>query len=177
MIGQQVSVGSARTAITRLVHALGQRIEAPSGEPRLLFPTMEAIAEGGHLVLRGPGARIDAIVQAAAALADGALELGPGDDGGEQRAALIARPGIGPWTADYVRMRVLGDPDVLLPGDSAARNGARAMGIPAQARDLEAWAVRVAPWRSYLTAHFWRAAAASSASGPDHASDTNEEKT
>ena len=66
-------------------------------------------------------------------------------------------PGIGPWTADYVRMRVLGDPDVFLPGDVAVRSGAAAAGIPADAAALTAWAARTAPWRSYLTAHLWRA--------------------
>jgi AraC family transcriptional regulator of adaptative response / DNA-3-methyladenine glycosylase II len=69
-------------------------------------------------------------------------------------------PGIGPWTADYVRMRVLGDPDVFLPGDVAARSGAAGAGLPADAAPLDAWAVRTAPWRSYLTAHLWRAAPA-----------------
>ncbi len=166
MIGQQVSVASARTALTRLVQALGRAVEAPEGEPRLLFPTMEAIAERGHEALRGPAARIRAIVQTAAALADGSLVLGPGDDGAEQRAALLARPGIGPWTADYVRMRVLGDPDVLLPGDSAVRAGAARAGLPADARGLAEWAARVAPWRSYLTAHLWRAAAPAAPGSP-----------
>ena len=67
-------------------------------------------------------------------------------------------PGIGPWTADYVRMRVIGDPDVLLPGDVAMRAGAAASGLPAEPAALTAWAERIAPWRSYLTAHLWRAA-------------------
>ncbi|MGA7147661.1 MAG: DNA-3-methyladenine glycosylase, partial [Microbacterium sp.] len=66
-------------------------------------------------------------------------------------------PGIGPWTADYVRMRVLGDPDVVLPGDVAVRSGAAALGIPADPAGLTAWAARTAPWRSYLTAHLWHA--------------------
>jgi AraC family transcriptional regulator of adaptative response / DNA-3-methyladenine glycosylase II len=66
-------------------------------------------------------------------------------------------PGIGPWTADYVRMRVLADPDVFLPGDVAVRAGAAAVGLPAEPRALTAWAARAAPWRSYLTAHLWRA--------------------
>ena len=66
-------------------------------------------------------------------------------------------PGIGPWTADYVRMRVLGDTDVFLPGDVAVRAGAVAAGLPGDPRELEAWAARTAPWRSYLTAHLWRA--------------------
>ncbi|MDZ8274660.1 Ada metal-binding domain-containing protein [Microbacterium aquimaris] len=157
MVGQQITVGAARTALTALTDQLGERIEPHEGIDRL-FPTMTAIAEHGHDVLRGPAARIRAITGAAAALASGDLVLGPGDDGAEQRAALLARPGIGPWTADYVRMRVLGDPDVTLPGDVAVRSGAAALGIPSDPRGLTTWAERLAPWRSYLTAHLWAAA-------------------
>ncbi|WP_341946031.1 AlkA N-terminal domain-containing protein [Microbacterium sp. LWH11-1.2] len=153
MIGQQITVVAARTALSGLAEALGERTE--SG---LLFPTMAAIAERGTEVLRGPAARIRAITGAAAALADGSLRLTVGDDGAEQRAALLAMPGIGPWTADYVRMRVLGDPDILLPGDVALRAGAAASGLPGEPKALTAWAERAAPWRSYLSAHLWRAA-------------------
>ncbi|WP_194420254.1 DNA-3-methyladenine glycosylase 2 family protein [Microbacterium abyssi] len=154
MVGQQITVAAARTALTALTDALGER----TGENGILFPTMTAIAEHGAEVLRGPGARIRAITGAAAALADGSLTLTVGDDSAAQREALLAMPGIGPWTADYVRMRVLGDPDVLLPGDVAVRAGAAAAGIPSSARELIAWAERAAPWRSYLCAHLWRAA-------------------
>jgi AraC family transcriptional regulator, regulatory protein of adaptative response / DNA-3-methyladenine glycosylase II len=159
MIGQQISVASARTAMGRLADALGERADGPApGEQWTLFPSVEAIAARGADVLRGPGARIRAIVGAAERLADGSLSLGAGDDAVEQRAALLALPGVGPWTADYVRMRVLGDPDVLLPGDVAARTGAAAAGLPADAAALTAWARRTAPWRSYLMAHLWYAA-------------------
>ncbi|MCI1017528.1 DNA-3-methyladenine glycosylase 2 family protein [Microbacterium sp. C5A9] len=153
MIGQQITVVAARTALTALTEALGERTEHG-----LLFPTMSAIAEHGAEVLRGPGARIRAIVGVASALADGTLALTVGDDGVAQRAALLAMPGIGPWTADYVRMRVLGDPDILLPGDVALRAGAAASGLPGEPAPLTAWAERAAPWRSYLSAHLWRAA-------------------
>lgn len=153
MVGQQITVVAARTALTTLAETLGESVE--DGR---LFPTMSAIAEQGADVLRGPAARIRAITGAAAALADGSLTLTVGDDRDEQRAALLAMPGIGPWTADYVRMRVIGDPDVLLPGDVAVRAGAAAAGLPADPRPLTAWAERTAPWRSYLTAHLWRAA-------------------
>ncbi|KHL00061.1 DNA-3-methyladenine glycosylase [Microbacterium mangrovi] len=156
MIGQQISVAAARTALSRLTEELGERVEPHEGTDRLL-PTMTAIAEHGAEVLRGPAARIRAITGAARALADGSLELGTGDDAATQRAALLAMPGIGPWTADYVRMRVTGDPDVLLPGDVAARAGAANLGIPSDAAGLVAWSARTAPWRSYLTAHLWRA--------------------
>ncbi|PZU49147.1 MAG: DNA-3-methyladenine glycosylase [Microbacterium sp.] len=156
MVGQQITVAAATTALRALTDALGERIDGFEGHDRL-FPTMEAIAARGHEVLRGPAARIRAITGAAAALADGSLVLTSGDDGPAQRAALLAMPGIGPWTADYVRMRVLGDPDVTLPGDVAVRAGAAAAGIPSDPRGYDAWAARIAPWRSYLTAHLWRA--------------------
>ena len=160
MIGQQITVAAARTALGRVVAELGLAVEAPAGFSGLdrLFPTPAAFAEGAPAVLRGPSARIRAIGGASAAIADGSLALSPGDDPRALRAALLALPGVGPWTADYVRMRVTGDPDVLLPGDVALRAGAAALGIPADARRVEEWAVRCAPWRSYLSAHLWRAA-------------------
>ncbi|WP_336645871.1 Ada metal-binding domain-containing protein [Microbacterium sp. USHLN186] len=154
MIGQQITVAAARTALTALAVELGER----TADGGLLFPTMAAIAERGAEVLRGPAARIRAVTGAAAALAGGDLTLTVGDDAVEQRAALLARAGIGPWTADYVRMRVIGDPDVFLPGDVAVRAGAAAVGLPAEPAALTAWAQQHAPWRSYLTAHLWRAA-------------------
>ncbi len=156
MIGQQITVRAARTALEALTDALGERVPPTEGTDRL-FPTMAAIAEHGAEVLRGPVARIRAVTGAAAALASGALVLGTGDEPLAQRAALLAMPGIGPWTADYVRMRVTGDPDVFLPGDVAVRAGAAAAGLPAEPRPLTAWAERAAPWRSYLTAHLWHA--------------------
>lgn len=156
MVGQQITVAAARTALTQLTAALGDDVDGFDGATKL-FPTMSAIAARGHEVLRGPAARIRAITGAAAALADGSLVLTAGDDAAEQRAALLAMPGIGPWTADYVRMRVLADPDVFLPGDVAVRTGAAAAGLPPEPRALTEWAARTAPWRSYLTAHLWRA--------------------
>ncbi len=162
MVSQQISTVSATSMLGTLALGLGEQLPDP-GESwhylRTLFPTMSVIAERGHEVLRGPARRIEAIRGAAAALASGDLVLTSADDGPTQRAALLAMPGIGPWTADYVRMRVLADPDVLLPGDVAARAGAAVAGIPSDPRGLTDWAARVAPWRSYLTAHLWRAVA------------------
>jgi len=157
MIGQQITVAAARTALSRLTEQLGEQIEGLDPATRL-FPTMAAIAERGPEVLRGPAARIRAVVDAAASLADGTLTLTAGDDAAEQRAALLAMRGIGPWTADYVRMRVLSDPDVFLPGDVALRAGAAAIGLPSDAAALDAWMTRIAPWRSYASAHLWAAA-------------------
>lgn len=157
MIGQQISVASARTMQGRLAAELGEST-AIGPHPLTLFPSPAVIAERGLEVLRGPAARMRAIVEAAAALAEGDLELSAGDDGADQRERLLAMRGIGPWTADYVRMRVLGDPDVLLPGDVAARAGAAALGLPSDPAGFTEWSARTAPWRSYVMAHFWYAA-------------------
>ncbi|WP_344071367.1 DNA-3-methyladenine glycosylase 2 family protein [Microbacterium sediminicola] len=160
MVGQQITVAAARTALTTLAEELGERVPAADGiTENLLFPTMTAIAEHASEVLRGPGARVRAIRAAAAALADGSLTLTMADDRADQRRALLAMPGIGPWTADYVRMRVLADPDITLPGDVAVRAGAALCGIPSDAAGFAAWAGRTAPWRTYMTAHLWRAVA------------------
>lgn len=156
MLGQQVSVAAARTAAGRLAAALGDPVPADDGEPHLLFPCASAIAERGGGVLRGPRRRVDAIRTVAAALASGDLDIHVGRDPAELRSELLAMPGIGPWTADYVIMRVLGHPDVLLDGDLALRKGAAAVGLDPE--DLADHAQGWRPWRSYAGMYLWRAA-------------------
>ncbi|SFB59697.1 DNA-3-methyladenine glycosylase II [Amycolatopsis marina] len=158
MLGQQVSVAAARTAAGRLTAALGEHVtEAATDTPHLLFPSPLAIAEGGADVLRGPRKRIEAITQVAGMLAEGSLDLHVGRDASELRADLLAAPGVGPWTADYVLMRLLGDPDVLLDGDLILRKGAAALGIPADRLTGHSQAWR--PWRAYAGMYLWRAGA------------------
>lgn len=187
LFGQQVSVAAARTALGRLSAALGEPLPggtatagatdgsattgtatdgsatdgtATTDAPHLLFPTAAAIAENGRDVLRGPVARISAIIGVAEALAGGDLVLDVGESRGDLQARLMALPGIGPWTAGYVAMRVLGSPDILLTSDLALRQGADRLGLPRTARDLAAHGQRWAPWRSYAGMHLWRAAGA-----------------
>lgn len=105
-------------------------------------------------------------------LASGELTLSAGDDQEAQRRALLALPGVGPWTADYVGMRVTGAPDIMLSGDAAIRNGAKRLGLPSTPAALADWSRRIAPWRSYLTAHLWHVPATGSAQGPGQAHDT-----
>ncbi len=151
MIGQQISTSAARTHLMRLVAALGEPAPWTSDDgPDRLFPTPLAIAESGAAVLRGPRRRIEAIVGAARAVADGDVELHAGVDASELRAALVARPGIGAWTADYLTMTVAGDPDVLLGTDLVVAKAAAGLSI-----DLAALQ-SAAPWRSYASMHLWR---------------------
>lgn len=159
VVGQQISVAAARTHLTRLTEATGAPFGAnPLGLSRL-FPSSEAIATQGDQVLTGPRSRIQNLVRLSEKLAGGELQLGAADDPDEQRARLLAEPGIGPWTADYVAMRVLGSPDVFPVTDVALRAGAVRLGLPADAAALARWAETVSPWRSYAAIHLWRNAA------------------
>jgi len=166
VLGQQVSVPAARTAVSRLAAALGDRVApATAGTgtdvraPDLLFPTAAQIAAGGAEVLTGPMRRTATVLALAEALADGRLVLDAGRDPVDLRAALVAIPGIGPWTAGYLAMRLLGDPDELLATDLAVRRGAGVLGLPSDMDGLSARAENWKPWRSYAATHLWRIAA------------------
>ena len=161
IVGQQVSVAAARMALQRLVDALGAPLpDALAGHGvSLMFPQADALAAGATDLLRGPLARRQAVARAASAIADGTLTLDVAQTRSELTASLGALRGIGPWTANYVALRVLGSPDILLTGDSAVRAGAARLGLPATPRTLADAAEGFAPWRSYLMTHLWRAAA------------------
>jgi AraC family transcriptional regulator of adaptative response / DNA-3-methyladenine glycosylase II len=116
-----------------------------------------------------PRSRALALTGLAAALAGGELSLDPGADREHAAAALLALPGIGPWTVSYIRMRALSDPDAFLPTDvgvleALTRLGAVAGGTGPStraraARAAAALAQRLAeswrPWRSYAVHHLW----------------------
>ncbi|TFC10791.1 DNA-3-methyladenine glycosylase 2 family protein [Cryobacterium algoritolerans] len=160
LLGQQVSVAAARTALSRLAEALGDLLPDAGATPGLtrLFPTAARIAADGRDVLRGPAARIDTVIRVAEALASGDLVLSYGQARQTLESSLVALAGIGPWTAGYVAMRVLGSPDILLTSDLALRQGAARLSLPADAKRLAAHGAGWAPWRSYAGMHLWRAA-------------------
>jgi AraC family transcriptional regulator of adaptative response / DNA-3-methyladenine glycosylase II len=101
-----------------------------------------------------PRSRGRALVALCRALAEGDVVLDRGAGRDETRQALLAIPGIGPWTADYIALRALGDPDVFLPADIGTRDALVGLGRdPSTAVGLaEAWR----PWRSYAQVHLWR---------------------
>jgi AraC family transcriptional regulator of adaptative response / DNA-3-methyladenine glycosylase II len=156
LIGQQISVAAARTVLGRLTAELGT-----DG----LFPTATQLAEHGHDVLRGPVARINTVVGVAEALATGDLVLDLSTPVDEFETNLMRLPGVGPWTAGYLAMRVLGNPDVLLASDLVILQSAAALGLPGTAKGLAAHGERWAPWRSYAAVHLWRARPVAGAAG------------
>ncbi len=163
LVGQQVSVAAARTALARLTIAADQRMDCviPGLTPALthLFPSPAAVAGLGVGAIAGPRRRAAAIAAAAEDMASGALRVGPTRDHAELTAELVARPGIGPWTAGYVAMRVLREADILLTGDLALRHGAARLGLPDEVAELTGYAERWRPYRSYAGMYLWRALA------------------
>jgi AraC family transcriptional regulator of adaptative response / DNA-3-methyladenine glycosylase II len=162
MIGQQITVAAARTALVQL-SAAGSASLVPDDGLHRLFPTAAQIAETGFELLRGPQRRIDAVRGAAAAMASGDLDFGYGDDVHGLEAKLLPLAGVGPWTVGYVAMRVIGAPDVFLANDAAVRNGIRSLAHTPTGATLTPDFREVSPWRSYATMHLWRASAAAQA--------------
>jgi AraC family transcriptional regulator of adaptative response / DNA-3-methyladenine glycosylase II len=135
VLGQQISVAAARTAAGRLV---------TDGH----FPASDQIAALDPDTLPMPRRRARTVVELAARLADGRICVDAGCDWNEAYHALLDVPGIGPWTASYIRMRALGDPDVALPGDLGIVRAAAALGLDP---DEPRWK----PWRSYAMHYLW----------------------
>lgn len=164
MVGQQITVASARTALTQLAVS-GSETSMPGDGLDRLFPTPAQLSESAPLLLKGPQRRMDSLVAVTSAMATGDLSFGYGDNFASLTDKLLPLAGIGPWTVGYVAMRVLGAPDIFLANDAAVRNGIRSLsanrsvateypGTP----DFR----EVSPWRSYATMHLWRAASSAS---------------
>jgi len=149
VLGQQVSVVAARKLAGGLVAAYGKPLPAPNGTLTHCFPDAATLAGASQADLPMPRSRGQALITLATALASGELALHPGVDRDEANAKLLNLPGIGPWTAGYIRMRALSDPDVFLPGDVGVRRALRQ--LDGSAADAESWR----PWGSYATHHLW----------------------
>ncbi|MGH7722895.1 MAG: AlkA N-terminal domain-containing protein [Candidatus Dormibacteria bacterium] len=155
VLGQQVSVARATTLAARLTAQLGSPLGTPRHGVDRLFPSSAAIAEADLDALGLTGERAATLRRLATALAAGEIDLGEGADGGTTRAALLSIRGIGEWTATYIAMRGLRDPDAFPAADLGLRHAfARAGG--GDARALCARAERWRPWRAYATVHLWQ---------------------
>jgi AraC family transcriptional regulator of adaptative response / DNA-3-methyladenine glycosylase II len=157
VLGQQVSVAGARTIAGRLAARYGEPLRTSSGAVTRLFPSPTALAAVDPADLPMPAARRRALLGLATALARGDVALDPGVDRDEAEHALCAIPGIGPWTAAYIRMRALGDPDAFLPTDLGVLRSLRALGGPGDPRAASARAEAWRPWRAYAVVHLWGA--------------------
>jgi AraC family transcriptional regulator of adaptative response / DNA-3-methyladenine glycosylase II len=157
IVGQQVSVPAARTVLGRLTERYGEPLAEPAGAITHRFPAAAALT--GATDLPFPRKRADALRSLARLVAQEGLRIDAGADADAALAALLGIPGVGPWTASYVAMRALGDPDVFLPGDVGIRNALTALGHSAAGPAATALAEPWRPWRSYAVMHLWASAA------------------
>ncbi|MEV7288834.1 AlkA N-terminal domain-containing protein [Streptomyces sp. NPDC093252] len=155
VLGQQVSTAAARTHAARLVTAHGDPVTDPEGGLTHLFPTTERLASVDPATLAMPRTRRATFTTLVSHLADGTLHLGVESDWPETRAQLLALPGFGPWTADVIALRALGDPDAFLPTDLGIRRAAQGLGLPSTPAALTARAAAWRPWRAYAVQYLW----------------------
>ena len=155
IVGQQISVAAGRTLMRRLVERAGERVaEDPRGLTHL-FPTPTALAQSDLEDLGIPRARVTALQGFAHAVADGTLAFN--ESGERVMRALLQLPGVGPWTAGYVALRGLGEPDGFPAGDLILRQQASTDSNTLTARELEACAEAWRPFRGYAVMHLWQA--------------------
>jgi AraC family transcriptional regulator of adaptative response / DNA-3-methyladenine glycosylase II len=152
VVGQQVSVAGARTVVGRIVAMVGEPLRIDDSVLTRVGPTADRLASLDPSALPMPRRRSATIVELGRRVASGTLRLDPGEDRDEVTRRLLEIPGIGPWTADYVRMRGLGDPDVWLPTDLGVVRGAQRLGI---GDDLSSRAAAWRPWRTTALHHLW----------------------
>lgn len=150
VLGQQVSLAAARTFTARLLTAYGTSHPCGLAE----FPAPGALAGVAVDELRAAvgitRARARTLHALAEAVADG-LALHPDGDVERLRRDLLALPGVGPWTVDYLALRAFGDRDACPAGDLVLR---RALGA-ADAAEARARARAWSPYRAYGVFHLW----------------------
>jgi 3-methyladenine DNA glycosylase/8-oxoguanine DNA glycosylase len=153
ILGQQITVKGATVLAGRMVSNFGKPFPSGNGLTHL-FPTPAVLADAKLTWIGLTGARAETIRALARAVSDGKLTF----DGVVDSDALLNRlceiPGIGKWTAQYVAMRALGEPDAFPPGDLGLL---RAVGLE-DSRELERHAEAWRPWRAYAAMHLWRMA-------------------
>lgn len=155
VLGQQISVAAARTLAARIVTHWGEPVADPCDDLSHLFPSAAVLAEAPLEKIGLPTRRASALRALARCFANGMIDL----DAEPQavRAQLVSLPGIGEWTAHYISMRALRDPDALPAGDLVLRK-MLGNGVPLTARQVEQHSQRWRPWRAYALIHLWAAA-------------------
>jgi len=161
VLGQQISVAAAARLAGRLVAAHGARLAAPNGDLTHLFPTPEVLADADLTALGMPRSRAAALsAVAAAAIGDPHLfDATSGLDEAVKRLRAIR--GVGEWTAQYIALRQLREPDAFPAADLGLQ---RAMekrdGCERSSSELLDRAKAWQPWRAYAAQHLWASGAA-----------------
>jgi AraC family transcriptional regulator, regulatory protein of adaptative response / DNA-3-methyladenine glycosylase II len=153
ILGQQVSVAGASTFAGRLVRAFGRPVSAVAPLTHL-FPHADALAQADVARIGLPQKRAETIRALARAVSEGQIDFGSVPNVEDFQLRLRELPGIGDWTAQYIAMRALGDPDAFPAGDLALLRSASLQSGRELAQRAEAWR----PWRAYAAMYLWKVA-------------------
>ncbi|MGH6998933.1 MAG: DNA-3-methyladenine glycosylase family protein, partial [Phenylobacterium sp.] len=161
VLGQQITVQAARLLAGKITAMHGVRLEDEAANALGLthfFPEPAALALADVETLAMPRARGRALVGLAAAAAADPELFGMRRSLDEAVAALRALPGIGEWTAQYIAMRALREPDAFPSADIGLMRALEGPdGVRPTAAELLARAERWRPWRAYAASHLWSA--------------------
>ena len=152
VIGQQISVKGARTIAARLVERFGKPLTAQEAGLTHLFPEASVVADADLSKIGIPKKKQKTLNALGSVLAAGTLVIDPGADRNETRARLLEIPGIGPWTATYIAVRALGDPDGFMGTDLGVKHALERLGVR---DDPTLVAQRWRPWAAYAQQHLW----------------------
>jgi len=150
ILGQQVTVAGATTLTGRIAQAFGQRLKKANGLTHL-FPTPEVLANAKFTGIGLTEKRAQTIRALARAVCDGQIVFDRVTSSESFVRQLCEIPGIGSWTAQYVAMRALGEPDAFPTGDLGLL---RALDLKSP-RDLDGRAEPWRPWRAYACIYLW----------------------
>ena len=153
IVGQQISVKGATTLMGKIANAYGQQTDMG-----LVFPDANALSEVDVTNLSMPVKRAQTIKNMSQAVVDGSLDFAIGSDPVNLIQQLKNIKGIGPWTAQYIAMRALGDPDAFLQGDLVLLKVAKHWLEIECDKDLIERSKQWQPWRAYACMHLWRQA-------------------
>jgi len=159
ILGQQISVAAARTLATRIVQRWGEALPtSPMPGLERLFPSPAALAQADLREIGLTSARAATVRGMAQALLDGRVDFRAEQTLDEFVSRWIALPGIGEWTAHYMAMRALSDPDAFPAADLILRREATTDVVPLSTKALTMRANEWRPWRAYAVMHLWRGA-------------------
>ena len=155
IIGQQVSVKGATTLAGRVVARCGEKLKRADGAITHYFPQAHVLADADLSGLGLTGGRIKTLKGFSRAVADGKVTFSPAASLDEKIEEFCAVPGIGPWTAHYMALRAVGEPDAFPASDLGLRKAASVNGEPVTTKELEAQAEQWRPWRGYAALLLW----------------------
>ncbi|MGA2765162.1 MAG: DNA-3-methyladenine glycosylase [Spirochaetia bacterium] len=156
VLGQQISVAGAITIAGRLAERYGRPLGG-GGTITRVFPGPAELAGTDISSLGVPASRARTLVAASRAILNGKLRFDGTPKPEELENDLLGIPGIGPWSAHYIFLRGLGEPDAFPESDLGIRKALDALGYPSQRAQRREAIALLSPWRGYAAIYFWKA--------------------